>query len=52
MHLPYLSPTMTGSFHYFGIVDSAGDLMWWYHRQMTTATAQAFANIAFIKFIK
>jgi hypothetical protein len=24
--------------------------MRWYHRHMTTATAQGFANIAFIKF--
>jgi hypothetical protein len=24
--------------------------MWWYHHSMTTATAQAFANIAFIKY--
>jgi hypothetical protein len=25
------------------------DSDWWYHRPMITATAQAFANIAFIK---
>jgi hypothetical protein len=23
----------------------------WYHRRMTTATAQAFANIALIKYL-
>jgi hypothetical protein len=38
---------MTGSLYYFGIVDSAGDLMWWYHEFMTTATAQENPNIAF-----
>ena len=25
-------------------------MRWWYHRPMTTATAQACANIAFIKY--
>jgi diphosphomevalonate decarboxylase len=25
-------------------------MRWWYHHNMTTATAQAFANIAFIKY--
>jgi diphosphomevalonate decarboxylase len=50
MHLPYLSPTMTGSFHYFSVVDSAAGLSWWYHHHMTTATAQAVPNIALIKY--